>query len=267
MLGRSQDIGKKWDKAIDFMWIDGSHDYEDVREDILAWSPWVVEGGIIAVHDCFDGEPPAHNPSGAGQAVRELINAKWLIMNCDRIRAFQRIPDPGQGWLGDLLFELASETKTGCIVELGAYHGRGTISLARGARVGHGARVYTIDDFAHRKEPFGTRYYGPPDKEVFRANIKRADVDVTLINKDISEAAKTWKEPIGLLSWDICGEDRFWADWLDWSKHMVPDGAYIIKDTDNGDCGTRPHIESILESGAFVVGNSLRGGVIVLRKK
>jgi len=267
LLGRSQDIGKEWDKAIDFMWIDGSHAYEDVKEDLLVWAPWVVEGGVIAVHDCFDDEPPPHNPSGAGKAVRELMDSSDMIVSCDRIRAFKRSPSPGQKWYSDLLFELASETKTGRIVELGAYHGRGTITLARGSRVGHGARVYTIDDFAYRKDWLGERVYGPPDKEVFKANIKRANVEITLIHKEISEAAKTWNEPIGLLLWDISAKGRFWTDWLEWGKHIVSGGVAVIKDSDSGYCGTLPHIERILKSGAFEVRNSLRTGVMVLRKK
>lgn len=90
LLGRSQDIGLRWSFPIDFIWVDGDHRCEGVRGDILAWAKHIVPGGIMAFHDCFDGEPPPHNPSGAGRAVRELMNPDDLIMNCERIRAFRR---------------------------------------------------------------------------------------------------------------------------------------------------------------------------------
>jgi predicted O-methyltransferase YrrM len=37
--------------TIDFIFIDGDHSYEACKADILAWSPLVKEGGVIAFHD------------------------------------------------------------------------------------------------------------------------------------------------------------------------------------------------------------------------
>lgn len=90
LLGRSQEIGMRWSFPVDFIWVDGDHSYEGVKGDILSWARHLVPGGIMAFHDCFDGEPPPHNPSGAGKAVRELMSPDDLIMNCERIRAFRR---------------------------------------------------------------------------------------------------------------------------------------------------------------------------------
>lgn len=39
------------DIAIDFLWIDGSHKYEDVVADIVMWTPKIKSGGYVAFHD------------------------------------------------------------------------------------------------------------------------------------------------------------------------------------------------------------------------
>ena len=90
ILGRSQDVGRHWPCRVDFIWVDGDHRYEGVLEDIRVWAGYIEPGGVMAFHDCFDGDPPKHNPSGAGQAVREMMHLDDLIMKCERIRAFKR---------------------------------------------------------------------------------------------------------------------------------------------------------------------------------
>lgn len=50
----------------DFVFIDGSHDYESVRDDIRAWLPLLREHGVLCGHDY--GVYP-----GVGQAVREAF--------------------------------------------------------------------------------------------------------------------------------------------------------------------------------------------------
>lgn len=58
--------------SIDFVFIDGSHIYENVRNDILAWLPKIKSGGYIGGHD-LDG-PEEFN--GVRQAVDEIFGAK-----------------------------------------------------------------------------------------------------------------------------------------------------------------------------------------------
>ena len=47
----SFNIAKKWHKKIDFLWIDASHEYKDVKRDFTDWSKFLKRGGIIAFHD------------------------------------------------------------------------------------------------------------------------------------------------------------------------------------------------------------------------
>lgn len=68
----SFDAAKDWDQKIDFIFIDASHDYEDVKKDIEDWAPFIKPGGIIAFHD-VNLVKTSLELSGPGQAAKELI--------------------------------------------------------------------------------------------------------------------------------------------------------------------------------------------------
>lgn len=67
------------DKSLDFVFIDASHQYENVKDDIITWLPKVKNGGIIAGHDYYvagyDYFP------GVKQAVNEIFNVNELIFS------------------------------------------------------------------------------------------------------------------------------------------------------------------------------------------
>jgi len=48
---RSQDVAAGWTEPIRVLWIDGSHDYDDVLADLQGFAPHVVPGGYVALHD------------------------------------------------------------------------------------------------------------------------------------------------------------------------------------------------------------------------
>lgn len=61
----------KFDDAyFDVVYVDGSHDYESVKEDLLAWMPKVKSGGLLAGHDI--------NQAGVRQALHEVLNESQL---------------------------------------------------------------------------------------------------------------------------------------------------------------------------------------------
>lgn len=55
------------DGSLDVVYIDGAHDYDNVKADILAWRPKLRRGGVLAGHDYGPHAP------GVVDAVDELI--------------------------------------------------------------------------------------------------------------------------------------------------------------------------------------------------
>ena len=65
-------------QPIDMLFVDGSHDYEDVLADIDAWSPLLADGGVAAFNDPYG--------PGVNRALRERIFAGRLALT-----AFQHV--------------------------------------------------------------------------------------------------------------------------------------------------------------------------------
>src|SRR5262245_52870797 len=75
--GYSFAFAPDFNEPIDFLLIDGNHDYEAVLQDYEQWSPKVRPGGVIAFHDVVFGDDP--DPAGPGMVAEKHIfaNPRW----------------------------------------------------------------------------------------------------------------------------------------------------------------------------------------------
>jgi predicted O-methyltransferase YrrM len=62
----SLDVAAGWTEPLGMVWIDGSHEYEEVAADIKAWGRHLVPGGVMAVHDTTTW-------AGPGKAVDRFV--------------------------------------------------------------------------------------------------------------------------------------------------------------------------------------------------
>jgi len=73
----SEDAVADLPENLDFVYIDGNHEYEYVKSDIANYWPIVKEGGILAGHDYTQSWP------GVVEAVDEFANQKALDVTAD----------------------------------------------------------------------------------------------------------------------------------------------------------------------------------------
>jgi hypothetical protein len=77
--GYSYNIVKEWDKArakFDYLFIDASHVYEDVKRDFEDWFKLLQKGGVVSLHDSGIGRGGPDNWPGPSQLADELMNDK-----------------------------------------------------------------------------------------------------------------------------------------------------------------------------------------------
>lgn len=79
-------VQKFENESLDFVFIDGSHEYEDIKDDIIHWLPKVKPGGILAGHDYYLPPQPTswgtRPPSNASE-----IDYYWNSNKCSAYKA------------------------------------------------------------------------------------------------------------------------------------------------------------------------------------
>jgi MMP 1-O-methyltransferase len=62
VVGRSAQVAELWRTPLGMLFIDGGHTDAAAAADYANWSPWVTQGGALAIHDVFP------DPADGGQA-------------------------------------------------------------------------------------------------------------------------------------------------------------------------------------------------------
>jgi predicted O-methyltransferase YrrM len=78
----SHEAVQDWTAEIDFLFLDGDHSYEGVRQDWLDWTPHVAADGLVALHDAHPDGPwtePHHGPVRFFAELRE--DAGWQLVD------------------------------------------------------------------------------------------------------------------------------------------------------------------------------------------
>jgi predicted O-methyltransferase YrrM len=55
LIKTSAEAVKDWSEEIDLVWIDGAHEYDQVKSDFENWLPHLRKGGMVAMHDTKPG--------------------------------------------------------------------------------------------------------------------------------------------------------------------------------------------------------------------
>jgi glycosyltransferase involved in cell wall biosynthesis len=79
--GDFNEVAETWYREIDILHIDGSHKYEDIKQDFETWSKFVRDGGVILMHDtCV--ESLNGNEYGVKKFFDELDMPKVTFTHC-----------------------------------------------------------------------------------------------------------------------------------------------------------------------------------------
>jgi MMP 1-O-methyltransferase len=63
VVGESASVAACWRTPLSMLFVDGGHGEEPAHADYAGWAPWIMPGGLLAIHDVFPdpadgGRPP-----------------------------------------------------------------------------------------------------------------------------------------------------------------------------------------------------------------
>jgi predicted O-methyltransferase YrrM len=89
VVGRSTTVSRWWRTPLSLLFIDGGHGEQPARDDYEGWTPHVMPGGVLVIHDVFpdpaDGGRPPYEQiylpalgSGAFEEIEALGSMRVL---------------------------------------------------------------------------------------------------------------------------------------------------------------------------------------------
>jgi predicted O-methyltransferase YrrM len=67
VVGRSRTVSRWWGTPLSLLFIDGGHGEQPARDDYEGWTPHLMPGGLLVIHDVFP------DPANGGRPPYELI--------------------------------------------------------------------------------------------------------------------------------------------------------------------------------------------------
>ncbi len=98
----SDDLAPSWDTLLDFLFIDGNHEYKAARRDIFNYAPFVKPGGWIAFHD-------VGMKDDVFRAIEEWIDDRHIQISSMRFNNLVmaiRLPLKGEKTFGQIRMKL-----------------------------------------------------------------------------------------------------------------------------------------------------------------
>ena len=89
VVGRSATVASVWERPLAMVFIDGSHTEEAAQTDYAAWTPHVMRGGFVAIHDVFP-EPQKGGHGPYHMYLRALEDGLVEIRHVGSLRLLQR---------------------------------------------------------------------------------------------------------------------------------------------------------------------------------
>jgi predicted SAM-dependent methyltransferase len=217
-------------------------------------NPWSESDGYI--ERCLANDP--RNKDGQPNYTSLILDAKKIKdLRPGLEKSFEFIRENDMRGVSEYnrrkattFYELARSAPVGVIIELGCYHGFGTVPLWHGAQDSNKNRVIAVDCYVPMQGWIGEPY-GPEDELIWHANMVKACAHPLLCKGDALVLAESWTEPVSLLVHDLGTKGRLVNDLLAWEKHFVIGGIIAIRDLDDYSMGTEAACDSLISTGRW----------------
>lgn len=93
VVGTSEAVASVWTTPLAFLFIDGGHGVEPARRDYAGWTPHVVAGGVLAIHDVFPDPADGGRPPYEDIYLPALASGRFEDVSATgSLRVLRRLP-------------------------------------------------------------------------------------------------------------------------------------------------------------------------------